>query len=139
MLTTLISLLYSQIQFCHPGGDLITLLSVYQDWSALPEKDRSKWCYDNSLNAKAMRMAAETVKELRTILKQEFSIDNLHRSRPSSTQASPALSKHPTSETDDINAKLQKIILTCYALNICMFTGNERLAFYSICLPSHKG
>ncbi|OIT26295.1 atp-dependent rna helicase deah12, chloroplastic [Nicotiana attenuata] len=50
-----------KVQFCHPNGDLFTLLSVYREWEAVPRERKNGWCWDNSINAKSMRRCQETV------------------------------------------------------------------------------
>ncbi|CAL5434333.1 unnamed protein product [Camellia sinensis] len=40
-----------KVQFCHRGGDLFTLLSVYKEWECMPQGSQNKWCWENSVNA----------------------------------------------------------------------------------------
>jgi ATP-dependent RNA helicase DHX8/PRP22 len=53
-------------KFHQPDGDHMTLLAVYQAWSAA--KFSNPWCYENFLQARAMRRAQDVRKQLVTIM-----------------------------------------------------------------------
>ena len=114
-----------KVGFCHSGGDLLTFLEVYRQYLEQPKGKRNKWAFDNSLNAKSLRMTDESVKELKLALKHEL------------TMAVPdAIQKN-----DDIDLKLQRILISCYATNLCVFTGHEkagyRVASFNHCVQLH--
>lgn len=73
-------------------------------------------------------MAEETIKDLTTILKQELKISNLQQVSGFTEQAP----KNETESTDENSAKLRNIIMACYAQNLCMYTGNERLEWIAV-------
>lgn len=79
-----------KIKFVHSGGDQLTCLHVYREWSLRKKEDRSRWCVKNYINAKTMRLVEETVKELCHILTNKFQI-NFQSSTPSLTQAGSIL------------------------------------------------
>lgn len=107
-----------KVQFCHQFGDLFTLLSVYKNWEARPHLDiQNKWCWENSINAKAMRRCNETVKELEDCLRRELGIDI-----PSLWRWDP----HKPSNTDK---DMQKVILSCLAENVAMYSGYDKLGY----------
>lgn len=64
-----------KVKFLHLGGDQMTCLSVYKEWSLCKKAERNKWCVENYINAKAMRIIEETVKDLRHILLKSFQIE----------------------------------------------------------------
>ncbi|XP_019185180.1 PREDICTED: ATP-dependent RNA helicase DEAH11, chloroplastic-like [Ipomoea nil] len=106
-----------KVQFCHPFGDLFTLLSVYKEWEAVPLQKRSGWCWDNSVNAKTMRRCRETVQELEACLRQELRIDT-----PSIWLWNPQVQ----SEHDDT---LKRIILASLSENVAMYSGYDQLGY----------
>ena len=108
-----------KVQFCQEGGDLLTLLAAYREWSAVGRRNRNRWCFENSLNAKALRIAEDTVKELTLVLKHELKID---------VQDATAEDLSPRGDT------LRKILLSCYIENLCMFTGHERAGYLAATL-----
>ena len=114
-----------KVGFCHNGGDLLTFLEVYRQYLEQPKGKRNKWAFDNSLNAKSLRMTDETVKELRLALKHELTM-----TVPDAIQ-----------KNDDIDLKLQRILISCYATNLCVFTGHEkagyRVASFNHCVQLH--
>lgn len=103
--------------FCQFGGDLMTLLEVFRKWLDVDERDRGRWCYKWSLNAKAMRMAYETVKDLNMLLKRELNIVNIQWATFS------------REETDKI---LQKTLFSCYLSKLCVFTGHEKVGYQTV-------
>lgn len=109
-----------KVGFCHNGGDLLTLLEVYRKYLEQPERKRNQWAFNNSLNAKSLRMTGETVKELKLALKHE-----LNMTVPDTVQ-----------QNDGIDLKLQRILISCYAANLCVFTGHEK-AGYTVASSNH--
>ncbi|XP_020627951.1 ATP-dependent RNA helicase DEAH12, chloroplastic-like isoform X2 [Orbicella faveolata] len=101
-----------KVGFCHNGGDLLTLLEVHRQYLKQPKGKRNKWTRDNSLNAKSLRLADETIKELKLALKHELNI------------------RVPdASQQNDTDLKLQKILISCYCANICVFTGHQKAGY----------
>ncbi|KAI3691505.1 hypothetical protein L2E82_49867 [Cichorium intybus] len=108
-----------KVQFCHPGGDLFTLLSVYRNWERIPREKRNQWCWDNSINAKSMRRCQEAVMEIENCLQNELNIII-----PTYWQWSPE--PESNSECDNI---LRDVILSALAENIAMYSGNDNLGY----------
>ncbi|KAM7275740.1 hypothetical protein ACFE04_017606 [Oxalis oulophora] len=106
-----------KVQFCHRSGDLFTLLSVYKEWESLPRDRKNKWCWENSINAKALRRCEETVKELEDSLKKE-----LHIIITSFWCWNP----HRYTEHD---IQLKKIILSALSENIAMHSGYDQFGY----------
>jgi len=55
-------------KFCHPDGDHLTLLNVYEMWKA--NKCSNAWCYDNFIQARALRKAQDIRKQLIAIMER---------------------------------------------------------------------
>jgi ATP-dependent RNA helicase DHX8/PRP22 len=53
-------------KFNQPEGDHLTLLAVYEAWKA--SKFSNPWCYENFIQARAMRRAQDVRKQLMTIM-----------------------------------------------------------------------
>jgi ATP-dependent RNA helicase DHX8/PRP22 len=52
-------------RFRRPSGDHATLLAAYRGWAAVAPRERSRWCRDNFLNARALRRAGDVAAQLR--------------------------------------------------------------------------
>ena len=106
-------------RFCDEWGDIVTLVNVYKEWITIPEKQRSKWCVENSINAKSMRTARDMLAEIRQTFKVELSIEI------------------PTkfADTDIANEKMARILFECYSPNLSRFSGHEREGFVLASLP----
>ncbi|KAL5198889.1 hypothetical protein ABZP36_002401 [Zizania latifolia] len=105
-----------KVPFCHPDGDLFTLLAVYKEWEDVHE-NRNMWCWENSINAKTMRRCQETIKDLENCLKHELNIII-----PSYWCWNP--------EESTLNDKsLKRIILSSLHGNLAMFSGHERFGY----------
>ncbi|XP_059309430.1 ATP-dependent RNA helicase DEAH11, chloroplastic-like isoform X2 [Lycium ferocissimum] len=106
-----------KVQFCHPNGDLFTLLSVYKEWEAVPKGMKNAWCWDNSINAKSMRRCEETVQELEACLQTELNviIASYWCWDPQ------VLTKHDES--------LKSILLSSLAENVAMYSGYDQLGY----------
>ena len=102
-----------KVGFCHSGGDLLTLLEVYRQHLKQPKGKRNKWAFDNSLNAKSLRLADETIKELKLVLKHELNI----------------IVPDAIEQNGITDLKLQKILVSCFAANLCVFTGHQKAGF----------
>lgn len=106
-----------KMRFCHIYGDVFTLLSVYQEWDAIAEKDRNKWCVENSINAKSMRRCRDSVREMEWCLKNELQIE-----------ISPLWS-WSSFASEECNMKLRKILLFAMSTNLAVFSGHERVGY----------
>ncbi|CAL5358288.1 unnamed protein product [Camellia sinensis] len=106
-----------KVQFCHRGGDLFTLLSVYKEWECMPQGSQNKWCWENSVNAKSMRRCYDALLELESCLKNELSI-----TVPSFWLWNPdVVSEH--------DKWVKKAILSSLAENVAMYSGYDRLGY----------
>ncbi|XP_047306916.1 ATP-dependent RNA helicase DEAH11, chloroplastic-like [Impatiens glandulifera] len=106
-----------KVQFCHRDGDLFTMLSVYKEWEAVPREKRSRWCWENSINAKSMRRCEDMVLELEHCLGSELSFIT-----PSYWCWNPLV----PSEHDK---NLKKAILSSLAENVAMHSGYDQLGY----------
>lgn len=106
-----------RVQFCHRDGDLFTLLSVYKEWENEHHERRSKWCWENSINAKSMRRCRDTVLELEHCLQQELKI------------TVPSVWKWRSNVCTVWDKLLKKAMLSSLAENVAMYSGNDRLGY----------
>ncbi|XP_022943236.1 ATP-dependent RNA helicase DEAH12, chloroplastic-like [Cucurbita moschata] len=106
-----------KVQFCHPDGDLFTLLSVYKQYEALPRERKNQWCWENSINAKTMRRCQDAILELERCLKQELNI------------IIPSYWLWSSLKPTDHDRNLKKCILASLSENVAMFTGYDRLGY----------
>ncbi|XP_046557433.1 LOW QUALITY PROTEIN: ATP-dependent RNA helicase DEAH12, chloroplastic-like [Haliotis rubra] len=104
-----------KIQFCHNGGDSLTLLNVYREWNKEPEKQKNKWCFANSLNSKSLRIARETVNEVMTLLKKE----------------AKGKVTHEFKDPQEADGKLQRILFDSFTSNICHSLGLAKAGYYA--------
>ncbi|KAJ8311998.1 hypothetical protein KUTeg_009371 [Tegillarca granosa] len=58
-------------KFCHPGGDFLSYLNVFREWFKQPEREKGKWCVENSVNGKTLKGVREIVNEILLILRKE--------------------------------------------------------------------
>jgi ATP-dependent RNA helicase DHX8/PRP22 len=108
-----------KVPFCHPSGDLFTLLAVYKKWED-EHQNKNVWCWQNSFNAKTLRRCQETISELENCLKHELNIIV-----PSYWRWNPEV---PT-EHDTV---LKRILLSSLRGNLAMFSGHERFGYQVI-------
>ncbi|XP_067685396.1 uncharacterized protein [Haliotis asinina] len=104
-----------KIQFCHNGGDSLTLLNVYREWNKEPEKQKNKWCFANSLNSKSLRIARETVNEVMTLLKKETKVKVTHEFK----------------DPQEADGKLQRILFDSFTSNISHSLGLAKAGYYT--------
>ena len=102
-----------KIQFCHRDGDQMTNLNVYWRWAQEKKEHRNKWCVENYINAKTMRLVEDLVKEIRVVCDQQFSI-KLHAKIPDLQLA---------------EKKLPKLYFEVFMRNISVFLGHERVGY----------
>lgn len=106
-----------KLRFCHPDGDLFTLLSVFKEWEDKHKFSRKKWCWENSINAKSMVRCKDAITEMELCLKHELRIIV-----PTHWSWSPFVS-------NTYGVALRKIILSCMSENLAMFSGYDRLGY----------
>ncbi|KAM3360524.1 ATP-dependent RNA helicase DEAH11, chloroplastic [Capsicum galapagoense] len=106
-----------KVQFCHPNGDLFTLLSVYKEWEIVPREKKNSWCWDNSINAKSMRRCQETVLEMEACLLNELNMIT-----------ASYWSWHPQGP-NQYDKVLQSIILSTLAENVAVYSGYDQLGY----------
>ena len=109
-----------KLPFCHEMGDQMTSLSVYQCWQEQDKSQRREWCFDNSVNAKSMRIAEETVKELGHILKKKLNISlNLN------LQSLEAAEWY-----------IGKLYFDAFIHNLAVYLGHHRAGYMTTALPN---
>ncbi|XP_047952833.1 ATP-dependent RNA helicase DEAH12, chloroplastic-like [Salvia hispanica] len=106
-----------KVRFCHPTGDLFTLLGVYREWESVPREKRNTWCWENSINAKTLRRCQDTVIELEACLKNEMNIIV-----PNYWYWNPQIH----GEHDKI---LKNVILSSLPGNVAMYSGHDQLGY----------
>jgi ATP-dependent RNA helicase DHX8/PRP22 len=109
-----------KVQFIHQGGDHLTSLNCYKEWSLLKVDKRNKWCVKNFVNAKSMRTIEETIKDITHILSQKFTI-----LLPREIDLSAA------------EVKLPKILFTAFCDNVAVYLGHERVGYMPVQAPGN--
>ncbi|XP_064612388.1 uncharacterized protein LOC135476324 [Liolophura sinensis] len=102
-------------KFCHEEGDHFAMLSVYQEWYATPEKEKSKWCVKNRINDRSMRMVREMANEVITVLKKEMKLEV----------------KVSFAEVSESHLKLKKIIFQASKQNLAVYLGNPKVGYFA--------
>ena len=102
-----------KLSFCHTMGDQMTNLSVYQCWHEQKKEDRTKWCLENCVNAKSMRVVQETVMELRHILKKCLNIDVPLQ----------------LSSLEGADCYLGKLYFDAFLTNLAVYLGHEQAGY----------
>ncbi|XP_051140404.1 ATP-dependent RNA helicase DEAH12, chloroplastic-like [Andrographis paniculata] len=106
-----------KVHFCHPNGDLFTMLAVYKEWESVPREKKNIWCWENSINAKSMRRCQDTILELESILRND-----LHVIVPSYWRWNPQ-------ERTGHDKKLKDVILSSLPENLAMYSGYDQLGY----------
>jgi ATP-dependent RNA helicase DHX8/PRP22 len=111
-----------RLPFCQQSGDQMTYLHTYFQWSLEEWSDRNKWCVENYVNAKSMRMVQHTVDELRFILKQKhiFTIPGTIES------------------LDKADKILPKLFFDAFLRNMCIHLGHNQVGYWSERLPEEQ-
>ena len=91
---------------CYVCGDLLTFVSHYKQWMAQPDRDKNRWCLENSVSPTFMWLARGTVTELKRTLKRELGVD-----------------VNPGSDNEAFNRLLPAILLDCYVDNLSFSSG----------------
>ncbi|KAK7485411.1 hypothetical protein BaRGS_00023359 [Batillaria attramentaria] len=105
----------AKAKFSHSGGDCLTSLKLYKEWQEVPEKQKNKWCVDNSVNAKVIRGVRDVVNEVSLVLKRDAGIEV----------------SHTFSEVESVSDLLRRLIFQCYFTNLCHFLGHEKAGFFA--------
>lgn len=106
----------SKLLFCHKMGAQMTSLLVYQHWLAQEKGQRNKWCVENFVNAKSMRIVEETVKEIGHILQHR-----LHVKVDLTLQSLEAA-----------EAYLCKLYFDAFLNNLAVYLGHERIGYMTM-------
>ena len=104
-----------KLPHCHPMGDQMTNLSVYQCWQEQERDNRNQWCIKQYVNGKSMRIVEETVKELGQILNQRLHIKL-------------------SLKLDSLEAAdcyLGKLYFDAFLNNLAVYLGHERVGYMS--------
>ena len=109
----------NKLQFCHPMGDQMTNLSVYQCWQEQEKSQRKKWCFEQFVNAKSMHIVGEMVKELSHILKNKLKL-NLSLNLESLEAA---------------ECYLGKLYFDAFINNLAVYLGHQRVGYMTTALP----
>ena len=117
-----------KLTFCQQSGDQMTYLHTYFEWSQQERINQNKWCVENYVNAKSMRMVQHVIDELRFVLRQKriFTIPDKIIS------------------LDEADKILPKLFFDSFLRNICIHLGHNRIGYWSEKLPTeqlviHKG
>ncbi|WAR27227.1 DEAHC-like protein [Mya arenaria] len=110
-----------KLEFCHIGGDLLTMLSVYREWDKVNEKGKGKWCNANSVNGKSMKVVRDMVNEICTSLKRELDVKI----------------QHEFIEVAEAESRIGKLIFECMYSNLGYYLGHES-AGYLIVNRNHR-
>jgi ATP-dependent RNA helicase DHX8/PRP22 len=105
-----------KLPFCHSAGDLLTCLDVYRAWKDIDERQKNKWCFENSINAKAIRIIKETVMELLRTLEREPGIQ---------------IDRNFKVDKEDADRKIQKSTFSCFKSHLCLYGGHRRVGYLS--------
>ena len=112
----------NKLQFCHSAGDQMSHLSVYYKWMQQNHESRTKWCVDNFINAKSMRLVEETIKELRDILTKKLGIEMHSR----------------VVSVDKAAEIIPKLFFDSFIRNLSVFLGHERVGFSTERIPEES-
>ena len=105
-----------KLAFCHPMGDQMTSLTVYQCWQTQRREQRTKWCLENYVNAKSMRIIEEMVNELSYILKKKLKLNV----------------NHTLKSLEMAECYLCKLYFDAFILNLAVFLGHEKVGYLTI-------
>ncbi|KAL3683209.1 hypothetical protein R1sor_001231 [Riccia sorocarpa] len=106
-----------KMRFCHPHGELFTLLSVYQEWESQPERYRNQWCLRNCISSKAMKRCQDQVNEMKNCLRYELKL------------SVPPTYKWSPDQPLESSTPLRKIIFAALASNLAVFSGHDRFGY----------
>ncbi|XP_060068718.1 uncharacterized protein LOC132548840 [Ylistrum balloti] len=105
-----------KIPFCHQNGDLMTMLNVFREWFRQPKHTRGPWCFDQSINGKAMKGIKDTVKDVLMTLQKEMQTVVPFRFE----------------DSEKIDTMLIKPILKIFSGNISHYLGHPKAGYVMI-------
>ena len=111
-----------RLPFCEESGDQMTHLHTYFQWSLQDNKERNKWCMENYVNGKSMRMVDQLVLELRLILKKKCGIQIL-----------PNISS--LEKADHI---LPRLFFDAFLQSLCVHLGHDRIGYWCESFPEEQ-
>ena len=111
-----------KLTFCQQSGDQMTYLHTYFEWSQQERVNQNKWCVENYVNAKSMRMVQHVIDELRFVLRQKriFTIPDKIIS------------------LDEADKILPKLFFDAFLRNICVHLGHVNIGYWSEKLPTEQ-
>ena len=110
-----------RMKFCQQSGDQMTYLHTFFQWSLQSKKNKIKWCGDNYVNSKSMRMVQQIVDELRFTLKK------------CKIFISPVIKS-----LDKADQRLPKIFFYAFLQNICVHLGHNAVGYWSEKVPTEQ-
>ena len=108
-----------KLEFCHHSGDQMTHLNVYRKWLQQKKENRNKWCVENYINAKTMRLVEESIKEIRVIFQNSLNTSLQTR----------------IVNWENAEKILPELFFDVYVRNLCIFLGHDRVGYMSGKLP----
>lgn len=97
-----------KLRFCHFGGDLLSMLNVYREWDKINEKGKGKWCSENCINGKVIKVVRNTVNEVIATLLKEHNLKI----------------KHEFQDPSKVDNDVLKIVFQCMMSNLCYYLGH---------------
>ena len=117
-----------KLRFCSEFGDMVTALNVFKEWQSVEEKEKGKWCMQNSINGKMMKILRDQTHELRHELKKELGLN---------------LDPNFNEDQSVLNQHVPEIMLGCYPSNLSRFTGHSNAGYIipssDMCVHPHPG
>ncbi len=113
---------HKKLPFCMEAGDQMTHLNTYYQWLIQEKNDRSKWCAENFVNGKSMKMVEHMVQEIILILKQQCGVD-LPRQ---------------ISSLDNAVKILPRLFFDSYLPNLSVHMGHDRVGYWCSHLPEEQ-
>ena len=101
-------------RMCEESGDVLTFVSFYKQWTAQPERAKDRWCVENSVNDKFMRLARDSITEIKRTLKRDIDVDVKEGAK-----------------MKDVNQMLPAILLECYADKLGFFSGDQSTGYWA--------
>eukprot|EP00105_Crassostrea_gigas_P035389 XP_019919537.1 PREDICTED: ATP-dependent RNA helicase DEAH12, chloroplastic-like [Crassostrea gigas] len=105
-----------KVPFCHKLGDHFTNLCVYKEWHAVQEKQKGKWCKNNSVNGKAMRSIHDCAGEILYVLRKDLNLSI----------------KFEFTTSSNFERILQRLLFRSFQNNLCRYLGHEKAGYYFI-------
>ena len=113
---------HKRLPFCLESGDQMTYLNTYSQWSLQDKSDRSKWCAENFVNGKSMRMVEQMVNELILILGQYCDVDFPRQSL----------------SLDKALLVLPRLFFDAFLPNLSIHLGHDKIGYWCEKLPTEQ-